>query len=506
MKLFKYLSVAALFFGLFACENELDPQVPSDAVAPELIGDYTGTYELKQSQETETFLDLVWSQADFKINVVNEYSVELDLATADFTNPVILATTKDTTKTLTVNDFNLALLDLGVTAGTAADVKIRIMANNHLASQTQEMNAKGYFSVIAWGIIGSATAGGWDADTDMEYIPADVNDPENTTNSSWVITTDLTSGEYKFRYNDEWDAPVGGNLGGGYEVVNGTDLVLESGGDNNKITEGNYTITLKLVGTTSAPTSATFDIVQNSAPEASPQDDKWGIIGNAYKVTDDEGVERQADWGDDDDAFLTFQSEIDEAYSFSLKTIILEEGGQFKFREGADWAVNFGIDGCTVGGDTENFTDKEGNFLVNTTKAYEVEMINDVANGTKTVNFITPDNFSYGIIGNAYEINGTQANWGDNEDIVFSYSTTDAGTYSYVINNIELRTGGEFKIRRDAAWSEAYGFFDVTAIEGDTDNITEFGGNFLVSESKTYKIEFKFNFIDNTRTIVFTAL
>ncbi|WP_069131293.1 SusE domain-containing protein [Rhodohalobacter halophilus] len=82
-----------------------------------------------------------------------------------------------------------------------------------------------------WGIIGDATPGGWDADTDMTY---DVDD------KVWRITINLNEGEMKFRANDAWD------LNYGSDDANGT---LQPGGGNIPVeTAGNYTIELDLTG------------------------------------------------------------------------------------------------------------------------------------------------------------------------------------------------------------------------------------------------------------------
>jgi hypothetical protein len=82
-----------------------------------------------------------------------------------------------------------------------------------------------------WGLIGSATADGWNADQDMTY------DPEEKV---WTITTDLTAGEMKFRANDAWGLNYGDDEGDGF---------LETGGGNISLDQaGNYTITLDLGG------------------------------------------------------------------------------------------------------------------------------------------------------------------------------------------------------------------------------------------------------------------
>jgi hypothetical protein len=90
------------------------------------------------------------------------------------------------------------------------------------------------------GVVGSATPNGWGApDLKMDY------DPETGT---WVLTTDLADGEFKFRKNDDW----GWNLGG-------TEDELVKDGANIPVSEGNYTIILTLTG----EVSGTFEIIKN---------------------------------------------------------------------------------------------------------------------------------------------------------------------------------------------------------------------------------------------------
>jgi len=80
-----------------------------------------------------------------------------------------------------------------------------------------------------WGIIGSATAGGWDSDQNMTYDPA---------TGLWSALLDLAVGDIKFRANDGWDINYGD------DGVNGS---LEQNGANIAIGEaGTYTVTLKL--------------------------------------------------------------------------------------------------------------------------------------------------------------------------------------------------------------------------------------------------------------------
>lgn len=79
-----------------------------------------------------------------------------------------------------------------------------------------------------WGIIGSASPGGWDTDTNMEF------DPETKT---WTAEIDLKAGDIKFRANDGWDINYGDN---------GANGSLEANGSNIAIAAGSYKISMKL--------------------------------------------------------------------------------------------------------------------------------------------------------------------------------------------------------------------------------------------------------------------
>lgn len=92
-----------------------------------------------------------------------------------------------------------------------------------------------------WGIIGSATAGGWDAETPMSFDAAE---------NILKITADLEEGEMKFRTHT-WDDNFG---------LSDDEGVLAHDGPNIPIGEaGNYTITLDF----KTPGQVKYTIVQN---------------------------------------------------------------------------------------------------------------------------------------------------------------------------------------------------------------------------------------------------
>lgn len=95
--------------------------------------------------------------------------------------------------------------------------------------------------ITTWGIIGSATPGGWDSSTPMTYNP---------TTKKWSIVVNLVDGEYKFRSNNIWNAgSVQYNLGGFQADKVGDDYAGENmsyGGANLAVTAGTYLVELDL--------------------------------------------------------------------------------------------------------------------------------------------------------------------------------------------------------------------------------------------------------------------
>lgn len=93
-----------------------------------------------------------------------------------------------------------------------------------------DLNTLTHFNLKTdWGVLGDATPGGWDTDTDFAWDAA---------RGVLSVTLDLGAGEIKFRANDTWDVNFGDDF------TNGT---LEADGANIPVAEaGNYTIDLIL--------------------------------------------------------------------------------------------------------------------------------------------------------------------------------------------------------------------------------------------------------------------
>jgi len=121
-------------------------------------------------------------------------------------------------------DFNYgsSTKDAKLNAG-GDNIAVAVESDYSIVLDLSKPNAYTY-SANRWGVIGDATPGGWDNDTNMTW---------DATNKVLKITLDLKVGAFKFRANDEWTINYGGNLN-----------ALTKDGDNIAITTaGNYTLT-----------------------------------------------------------------------------------------------------------------------------------------------------------------------------------------------------------------------------------------------------------------------
>lgn len=85
--------------------------------------------------------------------------------------------------------------------------------------------------LVNFGVIGDATPGGWDEDTDLTYDPTDLK---------LKVDITLTDGNIKFRANDSWDVP-NGDFGMGEN-----DGELLPKGSDIPVTAGDYQIVVDL--------------------------------------------------------------------------------------------------------------------------------------------------------------------------------------------------------------------------------------------------------------------
>jgi hypothetical protein len=215
-----YITTAIAAILVVSCSDEkVGPSMldSSAFVAPALTNAATNTpVEFTPETAADLFETFKWEKANYGPQVATTYVLQIDNQ-VDFSSPVVLATTSGVSVDVTVEDFNDAMLALGLPT-IESTVFVRVVSsvngfvtdtdkdhdNTPLTSESVSRTVTPYrisdcgnFCSIA--VIGSASPGGWNVDTDMVLV-----DPEDK--YTWSVTLYLTAGEVKFRANDQWTA------------------------------------------------------------------------------------------------------------------------------------------------------------------------------------------------------------------------------------------------------------------------------------------------------------
>lgn len=222
--------------------------------------------------------------------------------------------------------------DFPVGTATLGGPDIPVTAGTYQVSLNVETGEYIFLEVVDYGtvgIIGSATPGGWDADTDMEK---DLED-----GAIWTLREILLDGELKFRADDDWAV----NWGSGDFPTGVADL----DGANIPIPAGEYIITFNTVtGEYNFEAIVVFSTV--------------GIIGTGSPTMG---------WDDDTDMI----KDLDNEFLFTLSSTELFDG-EVKFRAEDDWAVNWGSEDFPIGVGTQ-----DGANIPMTAGTYDISLITD---------------------------------------------------------------------------------------------------------------------------------
>ena len=280
------------------------------------------------------------------------------------------------------------------------------------------------------GIIGTATPGGWDADTNM------VQDVDSL--HLYTLSIALTDGVVKFRQDDDWAV----NWGPAPDSMSYPSGIGIQDGDDIPVNAGDYDISFN---------SMTGAYYFNHISDI-------GIIGDATP----------GGWDGDLDMF---KDQTDSNKFFIVLDLV---PGAAKFRKDNDWVTNWGPAKDSMAfpsgigiQDGENIpVDVVGNFLITL--------------DTSTGAYLFEENVSYssiGLIGDA-----TPGGW--DTDTELTRSASDPNKWA---GNIAL-VGGEIKFRANGEWIVSWGgpaeFPADTAILGSNDNIavdSTLAGDYLVN-------------------------
>jgi len=323
----------------------------------------------------------------------------------------------------------------------ATSSKIEITESGYYKVNADTENLTyGMTLITTWGMIGTATAGGWNSSTPLTY---------NVSKDVWESEVSLTNGALKFRANNGWDINYGTST---TEALNGY-LMFDAPAIN--IAEpGNYIVSI--------------DFSQSKAPYAF-----------TYTVTKSSNVAEPAKLWLPGSYQGWSPSTAPTIYATSSVTyeghVYIPMGAGFKFTSAPDWDhINYGDSGTpnllTTDGAANGMSLSTGGyyrFVVNTsTLAYKIDLIN-----------------SMGLVGPA-TLGGSDNGW--NASVPMTYNEgEDVWTITYNLSP------GAVKFRANNEWTINYGPADSNALDGTV--IFDSPAAVNISEAGSYTVTLDFS-------------
>ncbi len=319
-----WLIVLMLFTAMMSCEKrELVTLKPDNdlnlTVNPSSV-------VLTEATANDDVLTVAWEKPDFGFQSAPTYELLVDLASNNFSAPQSVATGNETQKVFKGSELNGILLALGADPGQSVQVAFRVkikLGSKEFFSEVVTADITPYSSYLdlstEWGIVGSATPGGWGS-PEIPDLPF-----YKTSNPDIIVAyVYLRNGEIKFRKNNDWTVNVGDN---------GLDGTLEPNGANIPVTEGDYKITFDTANMTYT--------IENFL---------WGIVGSATPNG----------WNGPD-----IKLEYNP-YNDDFRAAVTLTDGEIKFRFNNDWALNYGDDGAdgTLDQNGANIAVTAGHYIV----------------------------------------------------------------------------------------------------------------------------------------------
>lgn len=220
------------------------------AIAPSATSNLTASSSsvaLLQANSAQTALTFNWTPVQFAMSNTEytkaptvSYQLQVAKSATSFGYPAIIDAGTGTTKAVSVGDLNSSLTALGLVAGTATPLYVRLATvvgtdNHTFVSNVIPLTATTYTVCLppagsdSWSIIGPAGVD-WNTDVPMTY---------NCTTNTFDVTRVLNAGEFKFRANNAWTLNYGSSSNtGGPVVANGSNIAVA--------TTGAHTIKLNL--------------------------------------------------------------------------------------------------------------------------------------------------------------------------------------------------------------------------------------------------------------------
>jgi hypothetical protein len=380
-----------------------------------------------------------------EINSGADYTVEMS-TDADFTTSATIGTTAKNNFSMTVDAFNNAINNAGITNFSDIAIYMRVKTGSSLTN-TIFLLVTTYpvdpptFSSLSNGDVFVLSV----ANNDLEAVNIAWNDPILDSSLNIDIDYIIEAAAPDTEFASPIEARKVRNMNS-VSLTNAqlnaiafqTGIPVDTAGDlelriKSIITDAASGLVLERISTTVTINVTTYLTVLDLSTT-------WGIVGSAAN-----------DWGATPDLPF-FKTDVDGVLTAYVTLI----AGEFKFRENNDWGNNYGSDSSTGGAITSG-----GGNLTTTGGSYKIVL--NLNNLTYSI-----ESFSIGIVGGAYN------DWGATPDFMLEYDQ-----YSDVFRGLVTLIDGEMKFRMNNDWGTNYG-------DDGADGTLELNGSNIVVTAGMY--------------------
>lgn len=282
------------------------------------------SFVLSIASSSSVAITTTWTDAVLNSNlgIDVDYTIEADLSGSGFTSPVSVGAVQNaTTLSSTHADFNAVALGIGLVAGVAGNMDLRIVARttNENGSVLERISNPLTISVTPYNVVfpnlyfvGNATSADWNNNNNNTPVFRNQDVPNN-----YVYTGYFGAGAFKMlEIKGQWQPQWGTN--------DGSTLAANPGGGSdpgtfNVATAGYYTYSFTTVGQ-----SGTFTVTPYNV-SAAPVYTSMGIIGAAI-----------GGWGDTDE--VNFVQDANNPHLWYALGVAFTTGNEFLIRANDTWS------------------------------------------------------------------------------------------------------------------------------------------------------------------------
>lgn len=309
------------------------------------------SFVLSINNPNDVALTVDWTDGvlDSDLNIDVDYTVEAALSGTSFASPVVIGQTSNLASfSTTHSELNAVALGVGLAAGNAGNLDLRIVAKstNENGSILERTSGITTISVTPYNVsfpnlyfVGSATSPGWNNNNNNTPVFRNQNVPNN-----YIYTGYFSAGAFKMlEVKGQWQPQWGTNDNSTLSVNTGSG---SDPGTFDVATAGYYTYNFTTVGQSGSFTVTPYDAT------AAPTYTTMGLIGAAI-----------GGWGDADE--INFVQDANNPHLWYSLGVAFTSGNEFLIRANDGWSDVWRYTGSQYLYGTSNLAGSGDNFPFN---------------------------------------------------------------------------------------------------------------------------------------------